>query len=105
MDFIGIWTEKEEFYRGYKYNYLINEEALDWLTLTERLVSSIKAQIPKSTYYYSSCTGLLPSIETYHYMKNSQIHQERNLSYLFAITHGEHSHQGCSEFYNSPLPH
>ena len=85
VDFIGLWTEKEEFYRGYKYNYLIDEEALDWLTLTERLVSSIKAQIPKSTYYYSSCTGLLPSIETYHYMKNSlpklKLSQMRNYYY------------------------
>ena len=30
--YIGLWNEKEEFYRGYKYIYVIDNEALDWLT-------------------------------------------------------------------------
>ncbi len=48
--YIGLWNEKEEFYRGYKYIYLIDDEALDWLNLTERLVSSIKSYITKEEY-------------------------------------------------------
>ena len=62
IDCIVLWVTKEEFYRGYKYSYWIDNEAFDWITLTERLVSSIKSYIPKNDYYNVTFTGLLPSI-------------------------------------------
>ena len=83
--YIGLWTKKEEFYRGYKYIYLIDDEALDWLTLTERLVSSIKSYITKEEYYYVSTSGLLPDQKIYKYIKKTipkkKLSQMRNFYY------------------------
>ena len=87
--YIGLWTKKEEFYRGYKYIYLIDGEALDWLTLTERLVSSIKSYINKEEYYYVSTSGLLPDQEIYKYIKKitpkKVLSQMRNFYYGIII--------------------
>ena len=87
--YIGLWNEKEEFYRGYKYIYVIDNEALDWLTWTERLVSSIKAYIPKDEYHYVSISGLLPDEEIYNYIKKTipktKLSQMRNFYYGIII--------------------
>jgi len=87
--YIGLWNEKEEFYRGYKYIYLIDDEALDWLTLTERLVSSIKPYITKEEYNYVSTSGLLPDQEIYKYIKKTipkkKLSQMRNFYYGIII--------------------
>ena len=87
--YIGLWNEKEEFYRGYKYIYLIDDEALDWLTLTERLVSSIKSYITKEEYNYVSTSGLLPDQEIYNYIKKTipkkKLSQMRNFYYGIII--------------------
>ena len=87
--YIGLWTEKEEFYRGYKYIYLIDDEALDWLTLTERLVSSIKSYITKEEYNYVSTSGLLPDKDIYKYIKETipkkKLSQMRNFYYGIII--------------------
>ena len=47
VDCISDWDISEEFYRGYKYKYWINNEAFDWMTLTERLGSAIKSYLNK----------------------------------------------------------
>jgi hypothetical protein len=87
--YIGLWNEKEEFYRGYKYIYLIDDEALDWLNLTERLVSSIKSYITKEEYNYVSTSGLLPDQEIYNYIKKTipkkKLSQMRNFYYGIII--------------------
>tara|TARA_B100001996_G_scaffold362364_1_gene329812 strand:+ start:631 stop:1275 length:645 start_codon:yes stop_codon:yes gene_type:complete len=87
--YIGLWTKKEEFYRGYKYIYLIDGEALDWLTLTERLVSSIKSYINKEEYHYVSTSGLLPDQEIYKHIKKiipkKVLSQMRNFYYGIII--------------------
>ena len=87
--YIGLWTEEEEFYRGYKYIYLIDDEALDWLTLTERLVSSIKSYITKEEYNYVSTSGLLPDKDIYKYIKETipkkKLSQMRNFYYGIII--------------------
>ena len=87
--YIGLWNEKEEFYRGYKYIYLIDDEALDWLNLTERLVSSIKSYITKEEYNYVSTSGLLPDQEIYKYIKKTipkkKLSQMRNFYYGIII--------------------
>ena len=87
--YIGLWNEKEEFYRGYKYIYLIDDEGLDWLNLTERLVSSIKSYITKEEYNYVSTSGLLPDQEIYNYIKKTipkkKLSQMRNFYYGIII--------------------
>ena len=89
IDCIVLWTAKEEFYRGYKYSYWIDNEAFDWITLTERLVSAIKSYIPKTDYYNVTFTGLLPSVESYTYLKtkisNTKLSQMRNYYYGIII--------------------
>ena len=50
VDCISEWDINEEFYRGYKYKYWINNEAFDWMTLTERLGSAIKSYLNKEKY-------------------------------------------------------
>ena len=87
--YIGLWNEKEEFYRGYKYIYLIDDEALDWLNLTERLVSSIKSYITKEEYNYVSTSGLLLDQDIYKYIKETipkkKLSQMRNFYYGIII--------------------
>ena len=87
--YIGLWNEKAEFYRGYKYIYIIDDEALDWLNLTERLVSSIKSYITKEEYNYVSTSGLLPDQEIYNYIKKTipkkKLSQMRNFYYGIII--------------------
>jgi hypothetical protein len=89
IDCIVLWVAKEEFYRGYKYSYWIDNEAFDWITLTERLVSAIKSYIPKKDYYNVTFTGLLPSIESYSYLKTKiskpKLSQMRNYYYGIII--------------------
>ena len=69
--------------------YLIDDEALDWLTLTERLVSSIKSYITKEEYNYVSTSGLLPDQEIYNYIKKTipkkKLSQMRNFYYGIII--------------------
>tara|TARA_B100001142_G_C14334197_1_gene655238 strand:+ start:2173 stop:2817 length:645 start_codon:yes stop_codon:yes gene_type:complete len=121
---IGLWNEKEEFYRGYKYIYLIDDEALDWLTLTERLVSSIKPYITKEEYNYVSTSGLLPDQEIYKYIKKTipkkKLSQMRNFYYGIIIENliyhykileyqkntivaEDNDHRFYEEIYNKPI--
>ena len=60
VDCISNWDIREEFYRGYKYKYWINNEAFDWMTLTERLGSAIKSYLNKKKYHELIFTGLCP---------------------------------------------
>lgn len=45
---IGLWTRSDETYNGRTYQYLIGNEAFDWLLLAERLCESVIGLIPES---------------------------------------------------------
>ena len=42
LEAVGLWTAPLEVHRGRTYRYLIQGEALDWLTLAERLCAEIQ---------------------------------------------------------------
>jgi len=89
IDCISEWNINEEFYRGYKYKYWINNEAFDWMTLTERLGSAIKSYIHKKKYQELIFTGLLPNKSSYEYMikiiSRNKLSQMRNFYYGIII--------------------
>ena len=89
VDCISEWNINEEFYRGYKYKYWINNEAFDWMTLTERLGSAIKSYLDKEIYHQLIFTGLLPNKSSYEYMKKiisrNKLSQMRNFYYGIII--------------------
>ena len=89
VDCISEWNINEEFYRGYKYKYWINNEAFDWMTLTERLGSAIKSYLNKEKYHELIFTGLLPNKSSYEYMKKiisgNKLSQMRNFYYGIII--------------------
>ena len=89
VDCISDWDISEEFYRGYKYKYWINNEAFDWMTLTERLGSAIKSYLSKKKYHELIFTGLLPNKSSYEYMKKiiskNKLSQMRNFYYGIII--------------------
>ena len=89
VDCISDWDISEEFYRGYKYKYWINNEAFDWMTLTERLGSAIKSYLNKKKYHELIFTGLLPNKSSYEYMKKviskNKLSQMRNFYYGIII--------------------
>lgn len=89
VDCISDWDINEEFYRGYKYKYWINNEAFDWMTLTERLGSAIKSYLNKKKYHELIFTGLLPNKSSYEYMKKviskNKLSQMRNFYYGIII--------------------
>jgi hypothetical protein len=41
LEAVGLWTAPDERYRGRKYNYLLQGEAFDWLSLAERLLKEV----------------------------------------------------------------
>ena len=89
VDCISDWDINEEFYRGYKYKYWINNEAFDWMSLTERLGSAIKSYLNKKKFDELIFTGLLPSKSSYEYMKKviskNKLSQVRNFYYGIII--------------------
>ena len=44
---VRLWSSPEEDYRGRHYQYLIDNEAFDWLALTERLCEELDGLIPE----------------------------------------------------------
>ena len=89
VDCISVWNINEEFYRGYKYKYWIDNEAFDWMTLTERLGSAIKSYLNKKNYHELIFTGLLPNKSSYEYMKKvipkNKLSQMRHFYYGIII--------------------
>ena len=47
LEAIKLWESSEEDYKGRHYNYLIDNEAFDWLILAERLCEEISEYIPE----------------------------------------------------------
>jgi hypothetical protein len=47
LEAIRLWTSPEEDYGGRHYHYLIDDEAFDWLVLTERLCEELDGLIPE----------------------------------------------------------
>lgn len=48
LEAIALWTSAEESYKGRRYRYLIDGEALDWLLLAERLCREVKDILPEA---------------------------------------------------------
>ena len=46
LEAIGLWQSAEEDYNGRTYQYLIGEEAFDWLLLAERLCATVDGFLP-----------------------------------------------------------
>jgi len=47
LETIGLWTDEQENYGGRFFNYLIEQEAFDWLLLAERLCLEANGLIPE----------------------------------------------------------
>jgi hypothetical protein len=47
LEAIKMWNSREEDYKGRRLQYLIDNEAFDWLLLVERLSDEIEAYIPE----------------------------------------------------------
>jgi len=47
LEAIKLWTSPEEDYNGRHYQYLIDNEAFDWLVLAERLCEEVDGLIPQ----------------------------------------------------------
>jgi hypothetical protein len=47
LEAINIWTSTQENYNGRHYQYLIDNEAFDWLLLAERLLEEVKEFVPE----------------------------------------------------------
>ncbi|MFC1927165.1 hypothetical protein ACFLW7_01105 [Chloroflexota bacterium] len=47
LEAIGLWSSPEEDYEERHYQYLIDNEAFDWLVLTERLCQELDGLIPE----------------------------------------------------------
>ncbi len=60
LEAIALWTLPQEVYRERAYHYLIAGEALDWLTLAERLCAEIADFIPSADLENLLFTGRLP---------------------------------------------
>ena len=82
IDCISEWNINEEFYRGYKYKYWINNEAFDWMTLTERLGSAIKSYLNKEKYQELIFTGLLSIMITSYFFSQNSFTGGLNLSFI-----------------------
>ncbi|MDY6835986.1 MAG: hypothetical protein SVY53_14425 [Chloroflexota bacterium] len=46
LEAIGQWTETEEYIDGHRYQYLVDDEAFDWLLLAERICADIADLVP-----------------------------------------------------------
>lgn len=60
LEAIALWTTPEEIFRDRTYRYLIAGEALDWLTLAQRLCAEIEDFIPPGPLESLLFDGLLP---------------------------------------------
>ncbi len=47
LEAMGLWSSKEEIYKGRDYRYLISGEAFDWALLAERLTDAADGLIPE----------------------------------------------------------
>lgn len=60
LEAVSLWTAPRETYRDRTYRYLIAGEALDWLTLAERLYPEIEDYIPPADLERLLFDGALP---------------------------------------------
>ena len=60
LEAMALWTSPEETWQDRTYRYLIAGEALDWLTLAERLCPEIEDFIPPADLERLLFEGLLP---------------------------------------------
>ncbi len=50
LEAVRLWSSPEEDYEGRHYQYLVDNEAFDWLVLTERLCEELDGHLsPKRT--------------------------------------------------------
>ena len=47
LEAVRLWSSPEEDHKGRRYQYLIDNEAFDWLVLTERLTEELDGLIPE----------------------------------------------------------
>ena len=47
LDAVRVWSSTEEDYKGRHYQYLVDNEAFDWLALSERLCEELDGLIPE----------------------------------------------------------
>ena len=60
LEAVGLWTRPQETYQGRRYQYLIHGEALDWLSLAERLCCEMDGAIPEEEKEDLLFLGKLP---------------------------------------------
>ena len=88
LEAIGLWQTAEETINGRTYRYLIAGEALDWLTLSERLLTAVDGLLPedeKTALLTRSKPPLELSTDEFKKLIGSN-HYRQYLNYFYGIT-------------------
>jgi hypothetical protein len=88
LEAVGLWTRPQETYQGRKYHYLIHGEALDWLSLAERLCSEMDGVIPEEEKEDLLFLGKLPKDVSEEVFKESigATKHRAYLNYWYGVT-------------------
>ena len=88
LEAIGLWQAAEESLNGHTYRYLIAGEALDWLTLSERLLTAVDGLLPedeKTALLFRGQPPLELSADEFKKLIGSNRYHQ-HLNYFYGIT-------------------
>ena len=88
LEAVALWTRPQETYQGRNYQYLIHGEALDWLSLAERLCCELDGAIPEQEKEDLLFLGRLPeevSAEVFRELIGATKHRAY-LNYWYGVT-------------------
>jgi hypothetical protein len=60
LEAMSLWTDETENIQGHDYHYLIENEALDWLLLAERICETVNGLVPEPEKYSLLSQGKPP---------------------------------------------
>ncbi|KPK23588.1 MAG: hypothetical protein AMJ70_03175 [Dehalococcoidia bacterium SG8_51_3] len=60
LEAVRLWSSPEEDYKGRHYQYLVDNEAFDWLVLTERLCEELDGLVPEEERTNLVFSGIPP---------------------------------------------
>ena len=88
LEAVGLWTRPQETYQGRNYQYLIHGEALDWLSLAERLCCEMDGAIPDEEKEDLLFLGKLPEEVSEEVFKESvgATKHRAYLNYWYGVT-------------------
>ena len=87
LEAVRLWSSPEEDYNGRHYQYLVDNEAFDWLVLTERLCEELDGLIPEKERTNLLFFGIPPIELSKDQFKNiiGDFKYQAHLNYLYGI--------------------